>query len=375
MTKTLNLNEFAHECVEIIRYNTEIARQGGTCLDYIVPYGRSAPGLGKTAITSKIVSLLGSHGSDVFSPKDLDKKWNLIDLDLRTQNIMEFAGMPKMGQETSGLLRPDWIPTDTMNIVLLDELPQASPAMLNVASTVIQAQRVGPHPLPRGTMLITLGNPPETVTGVSPLPEHTLGRLCQYDLHADLNIWLHKGIENNVHPEIISYLKRFPDELHKFKKGGKPFPSPRSWTAGGRLMTLNYPHDAAQDRQNEILYIRLASSVGTETAENFMKHRQLIQSLPTLSRILKDPHTSALPATLDEANAICGMLGTNLQKTDSNFESIMAYTMRMKSSEWSTILMAIAVNNHRSLEYHPLVMKSKIELANLEAGNITGIAA
>lgn len=376
----MNLIEFKQEVINIIRANIQMARDGLGPEHYLVPCGMSAPGVGKTAVFHEVVQELGTEGSDVFFPNQEPRHWELITHDLRTENPLDFAGMPYSEGKTSGTCRPDWIPKTGMKIIFLDELNQASTPILNVAATLIQIQKVGSHEMPRGCMIAAAGNPPKTVAGVRPMPEHTINRMVIFDIQADLNVWLLKATTSNVDPRIISFLMRKPERLEQKNRMTEPgpFPSPRAWIAASKLInlpptpwTINQKNADKKNMEQHILRQRIASTVGQETANEFMEHITFLENFNDIKNIIQDPENAKIPKSLQEVAAICNALAENIQKTDKNFHSILTWTRRLQSSEWSAIMINIGAHHHDSIKQSREYIEFNSEISNIMMNEYT----
>lgn len=114
-----------------------------------------APGIGKSAIPKTIAKKL----------KEITKKEvYLTDFRLPLHNISDLLGIPVADakRELSIWLRPKVLKMnespDVINILFLDELPNAMPSVQTAALQLTLDRRVGDHEIPDNCIIIAAGN-------------------------------------------------------------------------------------------------------------------------------------------------------------------------------------------------------------------------
>jgi hypothetical protein len=142
------------------------------------------------------------------------------------------------------------------------------------------------------------------------------------ELVVDLDEWCAWAIDNNVPPEIISFLRLRPDLLHHFdpKAQGNSFPCPRVWANVGQFMG-KLPLEA------ELPFF--AGALGFGAAAEFTSFLQIYRELPDVDAIMVDPDNSEVPVEPSVLYALCGAMSRKV--TSGNISQAFRYMNRLPS--------------------------------------------
>ena len=97
----MNIPDFAKVLTAIIHHNVDLARQGGTPRDYLVPMAWGDPGLGKTEIVETVADDLHDVGRDLVDPAEDTGCWEVAYADMQTRDPAVSAACP--GCKTAAL--------------------------------------------------------------------------------------------------------------------------------------------------------------------------------------------------------------------------------------------------------------------------------
>ena len=240
------------------------------------------PGVAKSSIVASICAKLGI---------------DLIDLRLCTMEASEVSGIPYTDVEgEEKLMRfstPEWWPDGSQpTIILLDELPNATPSTQTAALRLLQERTIqNGNTLPDNVMFVALGNRREDRTGARPLLA-TVSNRFSTQLEIDpknpdvRNDWVDWAWENGVDSSILAFLDFKKDYVYQPAPSGEgPFPSFRSWTASSDHMKIfgEGTFEVGENRTaklSSLLHSTIAGAVGSAAAGEYMAFREHWSSLP-----------------------------------------------------------------------------------------------
>lgn len=246
------------------------------------------PGIGKTAI-----------------PKQVAAEAGMAVLHLHTPTIRaEDFGIPwpraveaDSGSPTFRFLIPSQLPIKgsqqpASGLLLLDELPQATPEVQKVFANIIQEREVYGQKLLPGWRIVATGNRVEDRAGAGRILSHLRDRLTRIELvvsHTDWDVWARGSSEANparprVHPEIRAYLlARGGDPyLFNFEPNREVNVTPRAWSEKVSPLLWNPP-------SLTVLRAMIAGDIGAGPMIEFMSYRSLFGVLPSKEEFFADP--------------------------------------------------------------------------------------
>jgi hypothetical protein len=337
----MNIPDFAKVLGAIIHHNIDIARQGGTPRDYLVPMAWGDPGLGKTEIVETVTDELRDLGRDLVDPAEDTGCWEMMYADLQTRDPADLGGMPWVQNGRAIRCRPDWLPTRGRGILFLDELPASGLANMNIAAMLIRDHRVGEHGLPPTWMIICAGNHQHNRAGTTTMPTHVRNRLLHFTVEADASVWASNwASKRGINPMVVAYNRYRANEFHhRFSPTENAFPSPRSWAMTDRVLRLGLPERLEQEC--------VAAAIGAPAGSDFEGFRQIHKTLPDPEAILADPDNGPLPHNPMIYYALMGALA--YRATPTNFDKLVRYLDRLPEQEFSVVCVLDSIARDQGL--------------------------
>lgn len=335
----MRISEAKKLLTEIVVDNMTMFERGVAPSQYTVPFFVGDPGVGKTAIPKQVA-------------KELDLPY--FQTIVAQFDPGELAGLPFMGDvkmmrhdadgneyeahETRMIrLRPAYLPdiqdpAQWMGVYNLDELPQAMLAGQNVMSQLTNEWRIGEHRLSNGISICCTGNKPENKAGTTSMPMHLRDRLMYITIDVDADDWLVYASQDNgdggalVNPRIRSYIRQFPQHLHKFELGANAMRTPRSWEKASNV--LRWKVDTATRAQ------ALGGTVGEGAATEFEAWLRVEDRMPDPDAIIRDPDTAPLFGNKD-ADVLYLLVASLADKAKKdNIGRILRYMDRLPNKEF-----------------------------------------
>lgn len=253
-------------------------------------WGRT--GIGKSSIIQQLVSLMAGcgqfsqpitlrNGCMVFDPKhDLigntgysKDAWGLVDLRIPLLEPSDLRGIPFPEDGKTAWLPPEDLPILSQRdkfpeygILLLDELPNASPALQNACYQLVLDRKVGVHQLKPGWLVVAAGNLSSEAANTYELSHPLKNRFNHYQLGCDVESfkeWAYA--QKGFNPVITSFLSSYPDFLHsdpKEEEASPAFPTPRSWSTVNNLLKVLPELDVTKDEDMNMLNSHVGASIG-----------------------------------------------------------------------------------------------------------------
>ena len=268
----------------------------------LTPMIHGSPGIGK----SDIVRQIAKHFN-----------LELITYILSNRDPVDIIGFPTLVQDKTRsdtappLIFPiagDKLPEGKNGWLLFFDEINSAPAMMQAASYhVILDKMVGNKTLHKNVATIAAGNLDTDNAIVNQLSTAMQSRLIHFKLKVSLDGFLNWGHENNLDYRPLSFVKFQPELLHNFDPDHDDltFPCPRTWEFTSKIVKpMTEIHQA-------MLPI-IAGTVGEAAAQQFMSYIKIMQLLPTIENILKNPLGIALPNDPSAIHAIGGLISHHL---------------------------------------------------------------
>lgn len=263
----------------------------------VVPYIKSSPAIGKSALAHQIAAKYGLK---------------VIDLRLAECEPVELSGFPYFNQDTkkATYFPVDTFPLDTDPIpdgykgflLLLDEFSSCPTATQSAAYKLVLDRQVGQHKLHPSVFIIAAGNLEGDNAIVNPMSSALVSRFAHFEVVINTQDWLEWAASNDIDYRITSYINFKPNHLYTFHPdtADKPYASPRTWAMLSRVI---------QDRKvSDIPIVVLASLLGEGVAYEFNTYLQLQNELPTFESIITKPKEVEIKPELSIKWAIMGMI-------------------------------------------------------------------
>jgi hypothetical protein len=237
---------------------------------------------------------------------------------------------------------PDWFPvkgkSPEQGILLFDDRNQAGPDLQKVLANICQARNLHGVSMPDGWQVVSTGNRQSDRAGANRVLSHLRNRETVLELETHLDDWTAWAINNNVKPEVISFIRFRPGLLHDFDPQRDQNATPRAWVEGVSDVLGTVPADAE--------FECFKGAVGEGSAAEFVGFVRIFRKLPNPDAILLNPKTADVPADPATLYALSGALAQ--RATESNFERVCQYSERMPP-EFSVLMISYAARRNPDL--------------------------
>ena len=279
----------------------------------LVPYFKSSPGIGKSSIVKQTM-----------------KEANLLVIDIRLpQYTPEDLQGYAMANGNKATFRPfDTFPLEGDPIpdgydgwcILFDELSSTPKQVQAAAYKIIFDKMVGSYKLHANVAIVCAGNLATDKAVVVPMSTALQSRLIHYTLVPSVKDFNGYAHSIDLDHRIIGFLNYMPNKLMDFDPDHQDytFACPRTW----EFINL---HIKGED-MSAIPPARLAGTIGTGTAVEFMTFVKEYDRIPKLDAIIADPIYTPVPVELSSKYATVSMLMT--QHTENTISSIIKYVER-----------------------------------------------
>ena len=289
------------------------------------------PGGGKTTVV---------HGT----AEELDKHY--IERHVPTMLVEDF-GVPDMmsSAQSFGYKIPEWFPAKGSKwddgrggILCFDDRNQASADIQKVIANICQARNLHGVPMADGWQVISTGNRQSDRAGANRVLSHLRNRETVLEFETHLDDWTSWAIDNDVQPEVISFLRFKSALLHDFDPQRDQNPTPRSWVEGVSDVMGVVPPEAE--------YETFKGAVGEGAAAEFTGYLRIYRKLPNPDGILLNPDKGEVPTDPATLYALSGSLAQRC--SEANFDRACTYFERMPP-EFSVLSVSYALRKHPEL--------------------------
>lgn len=177
-------------------------------------YGEGVLGNGKSTIVNRVAKELGMECKDSR---------------LSTMDVGDiYMRMPNQDRTKMVELINENLMSDKPCLYLFDEFRHATNGLRRASYQPIHDRRIGSYKMPSGSCIVALSNPTDEVD-TEELEAPLIDRFdVKVKIEFDFKEWKEWAFENEVRPEIISFLEMFKENVINTKVGGIPL-SPRTW--------------------------------------------------------------------------------------------------------------------------------------------------
>lgn len=237
---------------------------------------------------------------------------------------------------------PDWFPVKgkapERGILLFDDRNQANGDLQKVLANICQARNLHGVSMPDGWQVVSTGNRQSDRAGANRVLSHLRNRETVYELETHLDDFTSWAIDNDVKPEIISFIRFRPNLLHDSDPQRDQNPTPRSWVEGVSDVLGTVPPEAE--------YESFKGAVGEGAAAEFVGFLRIFRKLPNPDAILLNPTAGDVPSDPATLYALSGAIAQ--RATDGNFERVCTYAERMPP-EFSVLTISQAARRNPDL--------------------------
>lgn len=169
-------------------------------------------------------------------------------------------------------------------IVFLDELSTADEATQNAALQLVEARMVGEYIAPTGAVFIAAGNRTTDGAFVTPMSGPLANRFAHLTMKPDVDEWIEYAMKVGMRPEVIAYVKAFPDVIHDFDdnsfgEGQYAFATPRT------LEYLSQNFITPNENNRALVHAMAASIIGQTRAAQFMGYVDVFHRFPNVDEV------------------------------------------------------------------------------------------
>jgi hypothetical protein len=228
-------------------------------------------------------------------------------------------------------------------VIMLDEIGKAMKAVKNVLLTLMLEHRIGDHYLPDGS--IVFGTTNLLSDGVGDMLEaHARNRVSLVTVRKpDADEWIEWAVANGVAPEIIAWVKQFPQAMQSYtdpSQKDNPYIFNPTRAGMGAVVTPRSLEKASniakqRDKLGDALTISLLTgTIGESAARDMQAFFTVVDKLPTWDQILAAPKTAKMP---DDAVARCILVFSAIARVEKDsLGKWMEYVQRM-DREWQAL--------------------------------------
>jgi|TARA_R100000544_G_scaffold4740_1_gene1829 hypothetical protein len=295
-----------------------------------------ASGIGKSEIISKVAEKLD---------------YNLIDVRVSLLDPVDLRGVPSVENGVTKWNPPIFLPqeNDKQSILFLDELPHGSPSVQNALFQLIRDRRIGEYKLPDSTIILAAGNRVSDRVGANKINGALANRFSHLHLEADVNDWVKWGMsEGSIDPNVIAFIRYRPELLFDFDKDSVAWASPRTWESVSDIVKADSKGMVVNSQDQSLI----GGTVGDSVAIEFCAFMGMVNTLPDVSAIIKNPETYEVS---DDPSVLYALTGALARRSDAtNFDAIITYMTR---DEMSNEFAVLCIND--AITVNPKLAKTK----------------
>jgi len=295
-----------------------------------------ASGIGKSEIISKVAEKLD---------------YNLIDVRVSLLDPVDLRGVPSVENGVTKWNPPIFLPqeNDKQSILFLDELQHGSPSVKNALFQLIRDRRIGEYKLPDSTIILAAGNRVSDRVGANKINGALANRFSHLHLEADVNDWVKWGMsEGSIDPNVIAFIRYRPELLFDFDKDSVAWASPRTWESVSDIVKADSKGMVVNSQDQSLI----GGTVGDSVAIEFCAFMGMVNTLPDVSAIIKNPETYEIS---DDPSVLYALTGALARRSDAtNFDAIITYMTR---DEMSNEFAVLCIND--AITVNPKLAKTK----------------
>ncbi len=256
----------------------------------------------------------------------------VTDVRLYLYTPVDLHGIPvaDAAREFTTWLRPkifDMDPgPDVINILFLDEMSSAPPAVQAAAYQLTLDRAVGQHTLPENCIVIAAGNRTSDMGISFKMAKPLCNRMKHFSVRADYDSWRRWAVINGIDSRVVGYLG-FDSSRLASEPGVSDlaFPTPRSWQFVSMDLQLN---ECEPSQIHELI----SAGIGIDAALDFENWCKVFQDLPLVDSILNGT-CRTYPKRQDVLYALFASLTATLRDraqtlTERELENACAYASR-----------------------------------------------
>lgn len=283
----------------------------------LVPFVRSSPGVGKSAVYRYI--------ADMFNLV-------LVDIRLSMYEPQDFSGLPFRDEDMTIYAPTSLFPLDGRDqvpegkdgwLILLDEFTHGSPEMMRATYKLILDRMVGERKLHDDAFVALAGNGIDDNALAGSVGTAINSRVTHLHLKTNTKVWIEDvAIPFNYDHRVIGFISANGNKLNDFdpEQDDHSFACERTWESISKIITSH---------KSDVKHLMpvIAGTISPGIAAEFVQFCAIYQSLIKVSDIIRDPASTNLPSD----NAIRWAMTTQLADAcnANNVDPICQYVDRM----------------------------------------------
>jgi hypothetical protein len=273
-----------------------------------------APGTGKTDLYGQACESLG---------------YSMITKILTLDDVVELAGHYSVENGRTVRNFPDWLPSTSKTLILLDEFNTAEMVKQNAMLSFIRTGRIGKYTMPDECAIAMAGNRKTDGAHVSALSSATKNRVWHAELIPSVDDWIEWALHHGIYAPFIAWIKYSGlDSLYHYdpRSNVHAYPTGRSWENASDEMIAS--HDTADELDI------VSGWIGEGEAVRVLGFVRKCRELINLDAVINNPENASVPT---DANVLYMVaIGLSRRADRQNIESILKYVSRL-GGEWETL--------------------------------------
>jgi hypothetical protein len=291
------------------------------------------PGIGKSSMLSMLSGAIG------IEPRYIDCA--LLDLgDLQMPTVEDDSNEEDKNSNEEDKKCVAFVPnkmfvSDKPLLVMLDEIGKAMRPVQNALLTLLLEKRIGNHKLPEGS--IVFGTTNLSTDGVGDKMEaHAKNRVTFLKVDKpDSDSWLGWGMDNNIEPAVMAWVKEYPHCLSSYTDGGEadnpyiyyPTKQQAAFVTPRSLAHASHIVQQRESLDDTTLIAALSGTIGESAARDMQAFLKVADSLPPFKVIIEKPDTTPIPDS--PIASVILALGAVMRVDTSNINKWMEYLVRL----------------------------------------------
>lgn len=299
----------------------------------------SSPGLGKSSAMYQAASQLSAEYGSTFG---------MVEIRAASSNPSDLADVKYVVDGVVHDAPQAWFPTEEKidsgrcqecGIIFLDEIADGTPAVQSVLQRLLLDRKLGSLTLAPSWGTVAASNRQADKAAAGRISTALINRCITVTVEADTSAFVQWGLTHDIAPEILAYVRWRPSCWNfdpKMRNANPAFCSPRS---------MHILSDVLKAMPNASLEI-IAGIVGDGVGAEFYGFRDIVNELPDLDKIIKNPDKVAAPKKVDVAIATIYALMSRIN--EDNADNILKFYARLDPEIAITGVRDLLVN-HRDL--------------------------
>jgi len=296
----------------------------------------SSPGIGKSQAVMQCATELGG---------DFDCSFGMIEIRGASSSPSELATVKYIDAGTVLDAEQGWVPTDERvkagecperGIIFCDELPDSMMSVQSTLQRLFLDKKLGGLTLAKKWYVVAAGNRAKDKAASGRISRALINRCMVITVLPDPDVFYDWGLDNGIDYRVLAYVRFKPDcvsdGLEITRSENQAFCSPRSLEIASDVIKSEMKLDRAVEME------LITGVLGDGRGSEFNGFMDIMDDLPDIDELLKDPENYPVPDKINVAWATIGAV-TN-RATRSNVGDIMKFFMRM-----GTELSVIAVQD------------------------------